>query len=118
MMLATSAASRLPFFYREIFYSALLFPHQSRGVFQKAGYVTYPGKFEDKQADNLSFRFQNRRLPSGYVSNHSDLLSEDSLLQSRLCSRISSLQCYQRTREPSVGVTDSAQHYIILHYVI
>ncbi len=48
MMLATSAASRLPFFYREIFYSALLFRHQSRGVFQKAGYVTYPGKFEDQ----------------------------------------------------------------------
>ncbi len=33
----------------------------TRGVFQKAGYVTYPGKFEDKRADNLSFRFQNRR---------------------------------------------------------
>ncbi len=31
------------------------------GVFQKAGYVAYPGMFEDKRADNLSFRFQNRR---------------------------------------------------------
>ncbi len=34
------------------------------GVFQKAGYVTYPGMFEDKRADNLSFRFQNQRLLS------------------------------------------------------
>ncbi len=59
-----------------------------RGVFQKAGYVTYPGKFEDERADKLGFRFQNRRLLLGYVSNHSNLLSEDNLLRSRLCSRV------------------------------
>ncbi len=64
----------------------------TRGVFQKAGYVTYPGKFEDERADKLGFRFQNRRLLLGYVSNHSNLLSEDNLLRSRLCSRVSSLQ--------------------------
>ncbi len=28
----------------------------SRGVFQKAGYVTYPGMFKGKEADNLSFQ--------------------------------------------------------------
>ncbi len=67
-----------------------------RGVFQKAGYVTYLGMFEYKRAENLSFRFQNRRLLSGYVSNHSNLLSEDNLLQSRFCSRVSSLQSHQR----------------------
>ncbi len=30
------------------------------GVLQNAGYVTYPGLFEDKWADNLNFRFQNQ----------------------------------------------------------
>ncbi len=39
--------------------------------------MTYPGKSEDKRADKLGFRFQNRRLLLGYVSNHSNLLSED-----------------------------------------
>ncbi len=91
----------------------------TRGVFQKAGYVTYLGMFEYKRADNLSFQFQNRRLLSGYVSNHSNLLSEDNLLRSRFCSRVSSLQSHQLKRatdEPSVGVTDRAQHYILLQY--
>ncbi len=65
------------------------------GVFQKAGYVTYLGMFEYERADNLSFRFQNRRLLSGYVSNHSNLLSEDNLLRSSFCFRVSSLQSHQ-----------------------
>ncbi len=55
--------------------------------------------FEDKRADNLRFRFQNQRLLSGYVSNHSKLLSEDNLLRSRLCSRVILLQHYQRKRD-------------------
>ncbi len=40
---------------------ALSWQNQTRGVFQKAGYVTYLGMFEYKRADNLSFRFQNQR---------------------------------------------------------
>ncbi len=67
--------------------------------------MTYPGKFEDKRADNLSFQFQNRRLLSEYVNNHSNFV-QFSAISAR------------STDEHSVGVTDNAQHYIILHYVI
>ncbi len=65
------------------------------GDFKTDAFKRYRCKFEDKWADNLSFRFQIRRLHSGYVSNHSNLLSEDNLLWSRLCSRVSSLQSLQ-----------------------
>lgn len=33
----------------------------SRGVFEKAGYVPYRGKFKDKLLDNLKVWFQKRR---------------------------------------------------------
>lgn len=38
-------------------------------LFQKAGYLTYPGRFKGKLVDILHFPFRNRRLSSVYVSH-------------------------------------------------
>jgi len=43
--------------WREVDYAFWLFV--CWGIFQKAGYVTYPGMFKSKLADNFNFRFQN-----------------------------------------------------------